>query len=613
MPATQDAGSATSLLLTHAIALHEQAAARLRAKQNNWTEAAFNIAVRREVIRKVYRKLETTGNGSPAALGLVYTTLLDRTIRLSRRGLAIDRNSDHRKAHGVYYTPAIIVQHLVKSAIDRVLNDRNPTGKPSAITLLDPACGAGWFLIEAMRYVRDQVNAQDNPVKLHLVGADIDPVAVEVARLSLKLAEEKEDRLGGSLALPVQSTFITGNSLLGPDAASDGIDWHRAFPAIMNAGGFDIVIGNPPYVSYSGRQAEPLAQEQRQHIEKHFTTTGWLTAHGLFIERAAGDLSKRITAMVVPDQVGHLSGYQAVRDLLARHSTLAEVRYWGEGQFEQAVTPVLTFVADRQHRGMATIIDANGHAAALNLCAGGTWQSCQSDDLLAKLASQSRFLITEVADPGVHTGNCAAKLILSQADAAGEYAAVLEGRQISRYACEKPRRVLRLDYTPKPGEYFRISAPHRYTDAPFLIRQTAAFPIVGPRLHADYFRNSLLALYPPTDGTDIRYLVGLLNSRLIRHVYRRLVAESKQKAFPQVKVRSLRMLPVRKIDWDDAKESERHDRIVALVQRMLDLQGTRGDLSLLASVDRELDCEVFELYGLNETEKDAVNDGAPSR
>ena len=177
---------------------------------------------------------------------------------------------------------------------------------------------------------------------------------------------------------------------------------------------------------------------------------------------------------------------------------------------------------------------------------------------------------------------------------------MLEGKQITRYGCGETSRVLRLDYQPEPGEYFRISAKQRYGDTPFVIRQTAAYPIVGPRRGATYFRNSLLALYPPTDGSDIRYLVGLLNSRLMRHVYRRLVTESRQKAFPQVKVRSLRMLPIRKIDMRNARDKAMHDRIVWLVQAMLDAGGQD------ATIDAELDAAIFELYGLKADEIDRV-------
>ena len=117
-----------------------------------------------------------------------------------------------------------------------------------------------------------------------------------------------------------------------------------------------------------------------------------------------------------------------------------------------------------------------------------------------------------------------------------------------------------------------MSRPERYRDATFVIRQTAAYPIVGPREHALHFRNSLLALFSPSDGFDVRYLVALLNSKLLRFVYSETVREAQQRAFPQVKVKALQSLPLRKLDLARASDRRRHDAIVELVQAALDAQ-----------------------------------------
>ena len=171
-------------------------------------------------------------------------------------------------------------------------------------------------------------------------------------------------------------------------------------------------------------------------------------------------------------------------------------------------------------------------------------------------------------------------------------------------------RALRVTYRATAGEYFRIRPAERYEQAPFVIRQTAAEPIVGPREGATYLRNSLLALYPPTDGTDVRYLVGLLNSRLLRWAYRRLTPESGQKAFPQVKVRALRALPIRRIDPNDAADRAAHDRIVELVGRLLDLHRRADDHDERRRVDRAIDHAVYELYGLTDEEIQRTEDEA---
>ena len=121
---------------------------------------------------------------------------------------------------------------------------------------------------------------------------------------------------------------------------------------------------------------------------------------------------------------------------------------------------------------------------------------------------------------------------------------LLEGKPVQRWRCDPPAKTLKLDYRADDGEYFTIRPLETYRRARFVIRQTARHPIVGPKRGTEYFRNSLLALFDPDNGYDVGYVVGLLNSRLIRFLYTTSVRESAQASFPQVKVGSLRDLPV---------------------------------------------------------------------
>ncbi len=401
-----------------------------------------------------------------------------------------------------------------------------------------------------------------------------------------------------------------------PDARSPSLDCRAPdprSPTLPPFSGFDAVIGNPPYLSYSGRQAVELSEEERAYYAKHYHADGWMTSHGLFIEHAVANLSKRFVAFIVPDQVGHLDGYRATRETVRGHAGLVEVRYWGETVFQGVVSPTLTFVTDREHHGETRILHSdNAQTRCIRCEAGDAWVAPSMEHLLSKLREHTFSLGALVADPGVHTGNCSKKLVLPIKHSTPGCVPVLEGKQVFAYHCRRPSKVLRLDYQPEQGEYFSIRKRDRYAGAPFLIRQTAPHPIVGPREHADHFRNSLLALYAPRDGTDVRYLVGLLNSRLIRWVYSRSVLESRQKAFPQVKVGSLRNLPIHKIDLDIPKDKLWHDRIVKRVRKMLDLHRKLAAAKTptdKASVDRrinetnkQIDGFVYALYGLTDEE-----------
>ena len=136
-----------------------------------------------------------------------------------------------------------------------------------------------------------------------------------------------------------------------------------------------------------------------------------------------------------------------------------------------------------------------------------------------------------------------------------------------------------------------------------MIRQTARHPIVGPKRGTEYFRNSLLALFDPDNGYDVGYVVGLLNSRLIRFLYTTSVRESAQASFPQVKVGSLRDLPIIWPDLDDSGQRAAYRSIVEDVARLLELRGSGPTVETLES---RIDECVMSIYGLNGSARDDV-------
>ncbi len=256
-------------------------------------------------------------------LGQVYEQFLGKEIRLTAgRRAVVEQKPEVKKAGGVYYTPTYIVDYIVRHAVGKLLEGggrgtatggkrKAEIGKPMApreaakLRILDPACGAGSFLIGAYQYLLDwhrdwyetddpEKHARGRNPKLYrgpagqwrltaaerkrillnnVYGVDIDPHAVEVTKLSLLLkvleGESQETlstqlRLFHERALPsLAGNLKCGNSLIGPDffcnrqmslpddedaRRINAFDWKAEFPRIFEGnGGFDAVIGNPPY------------------------------------------------------------------------------------------------------------------------------------------------------------------------------------------------------------------------------------------------------------------------------------------------------------------------------------------------------------------------------
>jgi hypothetical protein len=272
-------------------------------------------------------------------LGTVYERFLGKVIRLTPGHQAkVEEKPEVRKAGGVYYTPAFIVEHIVKQTVDRQIGERSPmqlaglrNGK-QPFRVLDMACGSGSFLVGAYQHLLDHClkwyvehdpkrykkalyrNTRSNQwcltiqekkriLTTHVFGVDIDSQAVEVTKLSLllKVLEGETDQSlhQGLLsfsdrALPnLADNVKCGNSLIGPDYFAGRLvtdpdeikqvnpfDWNREFPSAMKAGGFDCILGNPPYL-YSATQENPDYYKMRYGLGQYQTDS-----YVYFVERA---------------------------------------------------------------------------------------------------------------------------------------------------------------------------------------------------------------------------------------------------------------------------------------------------------------------------------------
>jgi hypothetical protein len=236
-------------------------------------------------------------------LGQVYEQFLGKIIRLTsgQHQAKVEDKPEVKKAGGVFYTPTYVVRYIVDETVRKLLEPLTPQ-QAGKLRVLDPACGSGSFLIEAYQTLLDwhrdyyithdpkafpkQVfqgaggawklaTAERKRILLNnIYGVDIDAQAVEVTKMSLllKVLEgESQDSVSRQLrlfkqrALPdLGNNIKCGNSLVGSDFFNGGqqqtlfaedevlrvnaFDWEAEFPKIMRAGGFDAVIGNPPYV-----------------------------------------------------------------------------------------------------------------------------------------------------------------------------------------------------------------------------------------------------------------------------------------------------------------------------------------------------------------------------
>ncbi len=371
-----------------------------RGRPDNLTHA---LVLDDKPLKQIFRRLyypesPYVFNVMPAdILGQVYEQFLGKVIVLNNRHVAkVEEKPEVKKAGGVYYTPTYIVEYIVKQTVGKLL-DGATAETASKLRILDPACGSGSFLLVAYDHLlkwylkyyladgpekhgKRLVKVGEREYRLttaekkrilidNIYGVDIDTQAVEVTKLSLllKVLEGETDaslksspKLTGERVLPdLDKNILCGNSLIGPeirgserfkalaDADQNAIvpfDWKSAFKKVFQAGGFDAVIGNPPYIRIQILK-EWAPVEVELYKEYKSAQEGNYDIYVVFLERGLQLLSKRgRLGYICPNKFFNAKYGRPIRSLIAGGKHLAHAVHFGDQQVFNGATTYTALV-----------------------------------------------------------------------------------------------------------------------------------------------------------------------------------------------------------------------------------------------------------------------------
>jgi type I restriction-modification system DNA methylase subunit len=341
----------------------------------------------------------------PEILSQIYERFLGSRIIIDEHGQAqMMEMPEVAASAGVVPTPKLVVRKVVRDTMELVCAGRT-FDQLSALKVADISCGSGTFLLGVYDYLLEKLVEQVGPEHIRqglarvglggamqltlrgkqalltqcVYGVDINPYAVEVARfsLSLKLLEgETKPTIEEHLAQPkarvlpsLNASILNGNSLLdsrylsfNQDAADDidlllrlrPFDWNQELPFLTRTGGFDAIVGNPPYVRI--QNMELYAPEEKAYYQE--ATSGYVAAgagnafdkYYLFIQRALELLNGHgYLGYIVPHKFFTLGGAKVLRHYLASHSSLAKVVHFGSLQlFPERSTYTAIVVLSKQ-------------------------------------------------------------------------------------------------------------------------------------------------------------------------------------------------------------------------------------------------------------------------
>ncbi len=306
----------------------------------------------------------------PNLLGKIYEMFLtEQLVLLENNTISLGKKKDCQN-RSVVTTPTEIVKYMVDKTLSKVCEGKTPS-EILNISVADIACGSGIFLEEAFAYLQDYCvqwyisNGQTEHLietgidlyKLSLqekkailcsciYGIDIDVHAVEVAKFSL-LIKLIEDETAPSVAeevpiLPDLADNIQfGNSLVS-QAELNGIsgathqmmeiapfDWNT----INNGRGFDVIIGNPPYVNTEGMHTLLPSAEVEVYKKKYKTSHKQFDKYFIFIEQAINKINENgSVCYIVPNKFFKIGAGEKLRNLIAKERMLVSLDDFGDAQ-----------------------------------------------------------------------------------------------------------------------------------------------------------------------------------------------------------------------------------------------------------------------------------------
>jgi type I restriction-modification system DNA methylase subunit len=532
----------------------------------------------------------------------------------------------------------------------------------------------------------------------NIFGVDIDQQAVEVTKLSLllKVLEgEKGERISKQLTITQERVLPSlhenikcGNSLIGLDIYENipstleneeelyrinPFDWDREFADIFEKGGFDAVIGNPPYVR------QELLKGQKEYFKDRYEVyNGSADLYAYFIEKGISLLKENGQfSYIVANKWMRANYGKPLRAWLSKKSIEEIIDFGDLPVFKKATTyPCILRVSKEISKkrfkavqvttldfsDLSQYVKENGYFVNQNSLDDNGWSLVDQDTrlLLAKLMKSGvplgkyvekkiyRGILTGLNEAFVIDETTKDRLIAEDPKSAEVIKPFLAGRDIKRYVNLKPDKYLILfekGWTNKNSgtiknkwswlkekypsiathlEPFTKDGENRYDKGDYWweLRTCEYYgefekpKIIIPAIvqSANYcydrtgcYSNDKTSIIP----TDNLYLLGILNSKLADFVIFN-ISSTKQGGYFEYKPMYVTQIPIHRIDFSNPEDVAKHDKMVSLVEQMLELNKKLDNSRLgiekemiqrrIEATDAEINRLVYQLYNLTEEE-----------
>ncbi|MCX7998646.1 MAG: Eco57I restriction-modification methylase domain-containing protein, partial [Leptospiraceae bacterium] len=470
---------------------------------------------------------------------------------------------------------------------------------------------------------------------------DIYANSVEVTKLSLLLkclegeteaSIEQQLKLFNEKVLPdIDENIKCGNSLVDMDYIQlfgkedikkiKPFHWEVGFPEILREGGFDVIIGNPPYVMLQNLSTKKIFSYA---LQKFSSARYKIDTYQLFIEKAISLLKNSgVLGLITPNTYLKNIHSEPLRQFILERTSILQIVLFQHSVFSQASvdTCISIFqkkVSEKDHKFRVYISDFPFSFKPVNKVKQSLFLknkhfdfdllvSNQDNNILKKISKLSKSLETYCnAYFGIQTFS--REKYVSKTKKNSKYQPVIDGENIEAYKLKPVSEfVYFIPSAIKSGGNEEVYKKER-----ICVRQIGFYPI-ATLVPANIFTlNTVYNLYLKDASTlNLKFLLGIINSKLVKYFWKKKNSDEK-KQFPKIKKEALLSLPIPVIDFQNKVQKTKHDTIVKYVEEILSLYEEKNQVQVphvLSQLQQKIDYYeksineiVYEIYGLTKEE-----------
>lgn len=565
-------------------------------------------------------------------------------------GIQQEKKNAKRKKDGIFYTPEYITQYIVKETIGKYLED-NPE-KLEEIKILDPACGSGAFLNQAHSFLvqqrkiqRDEkiAKAEENQLDLYkhvntaemdrsillnnLYGVDLNKESVEITKLALWLKTANAQCKLNNL----DENIKCGNSLIDDEtiAGDKAFKWEAEFQEVIADGGFDCIIGNPPYV-YA---REKVSDDDKNYYYKNYVSSEYqVNTFVLFIEKSIQLLvNGGYFGLIIPNTLLQLSSMSKLRKYIFDTCSIKKIINLVGYSFDGVGVETVILICQKSGK-TDNVKSLNVHSEEdlikkeyknINAC---DWSDNRNYEFNVFLSEQEKLLLEKIWNNSetLETNYIVKAGLVAYEKGKGKPKQTaedvknriydfdykfddttypyFEGKNITRYHDDPTKSWLKYgDNLAAPRTFDLFSNPR------VLVREiTSNYP---KSFSATYVEKIVLnnlsivnVLANDNSKENLLFLLSLLNSYLISFYYKKTNPKANRTMFPKVILQDLRLFPVCITSSENKKHlSELAEKMIELNKRLHEETQKALELIKLEYQPKKISqkLEVFYTLGVN--------------